>query len=443
MRIKADINSNAAFIRSHSADDAKRKSVPPALWLRLTLCLVTMALSGVLLYFVGNRLVSQIYYTKAKSSLKGNHHWIAVRHLKTAIHYQPDDFMFWRKLAEVYNTVGEHEGSIQRAFMYADRARKAYLESNRLNPLEASTVIGLAISEARLQQLYPYLYPDNANNPYNPLPYFKDAIHLRPNCIQYTLTLARYCHQTGHSQELLQVVQSLARISPGDVSGLEKEPFWSSEVQAAVKKGLQDAVEEKIVAKEAHRSLSQMLAAEQNWSEAILHFNKALALQKEISAGDYIQLGRLYLYSDRPEESIVNFINALTISPDKENSFAAITRIFDSRSHQHEFSLFYSDIESHFLLSPEMQIIAAKKFIDLKQLDKARRVLTAVNDYRPNGDAYYWLARIAEIEKDWDAMEINIQKATVLEPANEHYRNVFLQLRKRLGKDKGSAKKTS
>ena len=143
------------------------------------------------------------------------------------------------------------------------------------------------------------------------------------------------------------------------------------------------------------------------------------------------------------EESIVSFINALTISPDKENSFAAITRIFDNRSHQHEFSLFYSDIENHFLLSPEMQIIAAKKFIDLKQLDKARRVLTAVNDYRPNGDAYYWLARIAEIEKDWDAMEINIQKATVLEPANEHYRNVFMQLRKRLGKDKGGEKKTS
>ena len=443
MRIKADINTNAAFIRSHSADDGKRKSAPPALWLRLALCLVTMALSGVLLYLVGNRLVSQIYYAKAKSALKGNHHWIAVRHLKTAIRYQPNDFMFWRKLAEVYNTVGEQENSVQRAFMDADRARKAYLESNRLNLLEPSTVFGIAISEARLQQLYPSLYPNNTNNPYNPLPYFKAAIKLKPNGIQYHLTLVRYLHQTGRNQELLRVAQSLARMSPGSVSGLEKEPLWSPEVQEAFKKGLQDAIDEKIVAKEAHRSLSQMLAAEQNWSEAILHFNKALSYQRIISVGDYIQLGRLYLYNDMYEESIVSLINALSISPDKENSFAAITRIFDNRSHQHEFSLFYSDIENHFLLSPEMQIIAAKKFIDLKQLDKARRVLTAVNDYRPNGDAYYWLARIAESEKDWDAMEINIQKATVLEPANEHYRNVFMQLRKRLGKDKGGAKKTS
>ena len=440
MRIKADINSNAVYTRSHSANDANRKSVPPARWLRLALCLVTMALSGTLLYVVSNQLVSQIYYTKAKSALKGNNHWIAVRYLKAAIRYQPNDFMFWRKLAEVYNTVGEHEGSIRRAFMYADRARKSYLESNRLNPLDASTVIGLAISEARLQQLYPHLYPDNTKNPYNPLPYFNAAIKLKPNGTQYHLTLARYLHQTGRSHELLQVAQSLARIFPGAYYRLKIEPLWSPEIQAAVKKGLQDAIDEKIVAKEAHRSLSHMLAAEQNWSEAILHFNKALSYQKEISVGDYIQLGRLYLYSNTPEESIVRFINALTISPDKENSFAAITKIFDNRSHQHEFSLFYSDIENHFLLSPEMQIIAAKKFIDLKQLGKARRVLTAVNDYRPNGDAYYWLARIAEIEKDWDAMEINIQKATVLEPTNEHYRNVFMQLRKRLGKDKGAKK---
>ena len=92
--------------------------------------------------------------------------------------------------------------------------------------------------------------------------------------------------------------------------GLKREPLWSSEVQAAVRKGLQEAIDEKIVAKDAHRSLSQMLAAEQNWSEAILHFNKALSLQKEISAGDYIQLGRLYLYGNRPEESIVSFYKA-------------------------------------------------------------------------------------------------------------------------------------
>ena len=440
MRIKTVIDGTADDKQSRNANEAKRKSVPPSPWLRLLLCLVTVALSGTLLYVVGNRLLSQIYYAKAKSAFKDNYHWIAVRHLKAAIRYQPNDFMFWRKLADVYNTIGEQENSFQRAFMYAVRARKAYLESNRLNPLEASTVIGLAISEARLQQLYPHLYPDRTDNPYNPLPYLKSAIKLRPNEIRYHFALARYLHQSGRIQELLQEAQSLARLFPGVYDRLKNEPLWSPEVQAAVKKGLQEAIDEKIVAKEAHRSLSQMLAAENNWPEALLQFEKALSYQRDISPEDYIQLGRLRLYNNDASESIDSFIKAMTLSPDKENRLDAITRIFDSRSHQHEFSLFYSDIEKNFLLSPEMQIIAARKFIDLNQLDRARHVLTAVNDYRPNGDAYYWLARIAEIEKDWNAMEINIQKATVLEPANKHYRNVFMQLRKRLGKDKGAKK---
>ena len=306
MRIKADINSTAAYTRSHSANDAKRKSVPPALWLRLALCLVTMALSGMLLYLVGNRLVSQIYYTKAKSALKGNHHWIAVQHLKAAIRYQPDDFMFWRKLADVYSTVGEQENSVQRAFIYADRARKAYLESNRLNPLEPSTVIGIALSEARLQQLYPYLYPGITNNPYNPLPYFKAAIKLRPNCIQYHFTLARYFHQTGRGQELLQVSDLWPACLPGCIWP-KREPLWLTDVHTAVKKGLQEAIEEKIAVKEAHRSLSKCWPTSKTGRRPFFTSLRPFLYQKEISAGDYIQLGRLYLYGNKPEESIVSF----------------------------------------------------------------------------------------------------------------------------------------
>jgi Tfp pilus assembly protein PilF len=435
------MTNQTATSQAQKAKDAKRVNALPSPWLRFALCLVTMALSGTLFYLLGSRLLSQIYYTKANTAFKANYYWIAVQHLKKAIDYQPNDTIFWRKLAETYYTIGEKEVSLQGAFIYADKARKAYSEANQLNPLDAAAVIGLAKAEGRLQQLYPYLYPASPSNPYDPLPYFVSAIKLKPNGIQYHFALARYLYQTGREQELLQTAQSLSRMFPGVYDLLKREPLWSADVQAAVKKGLQEAIEEKIAVKEAHRSLSYALADEQNWSEATYHFKEALSYQREISDRDYIQLGRLYLNDDLTEESIVSFIKALTISPDKEKSLGAITNIFDNRNHQNAFSSLYSEIDTHFFLSPEMHIIAAKKFLDLKQLDKARHILIAVNEMRPDAAAYYWLARIAETEKDWDAMEINIQKATVLEPTNQHYRNVFLQLRKRLGKDKGGAKK--
>ena len=78
--------------------------------------------------------------------------------------------------------------------------------------------------------------------------------------------------------------------------------MWSPEVRMAVKKGLQEAINEEIAVKEAHRSLSYALADEQNWPEATDHFKEALSYQREISARDYIQLGRLYLNNDLTED---------------------------------------------------------------------------------------------------------------------------------------------
>ncbi|MFH1479986.1 MAG: tetratricopeptide repeat protein [Pseudomonadota bacterium] len=49
-------------------------------------------------------------------------------------------------------------------------------------------------------------------------------------------------------------------------------------------------------------------------------------------------------------------------------------------------------------------------------------------------EAYYWLFRIAEVEKDWDGMELAIQRATVLDPANSDYHLRFSNVLKRLKK---------
>ncbi len=87
-----------------------------------------------------------------------------------------------------------------------------------------------------------------------------------------------------------------------------------------------------------------------------------------------------------------------------------------------------------FLLSPKMQITSARYLIDMKQYRRAQRILKDLNKQNPDAQAYYWLARISEIEKDFDAMELQIQKATVLDPSNMNYRQMFYGLLRRLGK---------
>jgi len=99
-----------------------------------------------------------------------------------------------------------------------------------------------------------------------------------------------------------------------------------------------------------------------------------------------------------------------------------------------EFFAFYQEVNQRFILSPEMHIISARYLIDLNQYRKAQRILMDLNRQAPAAEAYYWLARIAEREKDWDQLELNIQKATVLEPSNMNYRRMFYGLLKRLKK---------
>ena len=111
-------------------------------------------------------------------------------------------------------------------------------------------------------------------------------------------------------------------------------------------------------------------------------------------------------------------------------------RIYKDSNRIDDFYAFCREINERFVSSPKLHIISARYHIDLKQYSNAKRILMDLNRETPTAEAYYWLARIAEREKDWDHMELNIQKATVLEPSNMNYRRMFYGLLNQLGKYK-------
>jgi tetratricopeptide (TPR) repeat protein len=99
-----------------------------------------------------------------------------------------------------------------------------------------------------------------------------------------------------------------------------------------------------------------------------------------------------------------------------------------------ELYRFYQHVSRRFILSYQIDILLARCLIDLNRYNKACQILIDLNQKEPTAEAYYWLARIAQIEKDWDAMELAIQKATVLEPKNSHYHFLFSRLLKQIKK---------
>lgn len=385
-------------------------------------------------YFLSLRLISQLHFHKAKNHLQDGYYGLAVSRLEKAVEYQDDDFMTWNYLGRAYHGLGRLQMAEQ-SLLVAEKARQAYITAARLNPHDAEAAFGVAREEARLERLYSRLHPGKQETRYDAFPYFEAAIRLRPNSIGYHYAAARYLHQQGRSQALLPVVTSLARIYPSAYNHLKKEAFWSPEVKEAVKEGLQQAIQEENEVRNTHIILSALLADEEDWDGAISHYEKATDDQDGAeNPGNYSSLGRLYLQNGQLEEAEQSFLKALSMSDNREKDLERLYGVYKTGGCAGQFFPFYERARTAFPISAQTDIVLARSFIDLGQHAQAWQILSDLTQKNPDAQAYYWLYRIAKEQKDWDQMELSIQKAAMLEPRNSQYHLLFSQVLRQLKK---------
>ena len=385
-------------------------------------------------YSLCPRLISQIHYLRAGNNIRNESYETAVSHLEKAVRQQANDPLIWKRLGKAYQNLGKSK-PVQKAFHFAINAEHAYIKATGLNPLDAEAFYGLAKERAKLELLDAYLNFSKGSEPYNALPSFQKAIRLRPNGILYHCALARYLYQQKKNLELLQVVGNLTRIYPPVYGLIKKEAFWSPKVKEAAKKGMLQAIEEEITPRNTHITLSSLLAEEKDWDGAISHYQKGLAFQSiDNNSGNFYRLGRLYLENGQIEKAEESFFRALSISQTREKDLAGLFRVYQTKGYSEELYRFYHQAGKNFDLSNRIDILRARSLIDLKRHEQSRKILIDLNQKEPSAEAYYWLARIAEKEKDWDTMELAIQKATVLDPENGRYHQIFSQVLKWLKK---------
>jgi len=227
--------------------------------MRSALCALIL-LSAVAFYHLSLRLVSETHYHRAENLFRNGYYGLSANHLKKAAHYQPNDYEIQKELGEVYFKLGALEAKVKDSVLLAQKSKDFYLKASRMNPLDAETAYGLARTEARLEQLYQYLHPEKKENPYGPLPYFKQAVSLRPNGILYHYAMARHLYRQGETDELRAVVGALARIYPSSYNYLKREDFWSPTIKEACMSGLQQAIEARISLRDAHMAISSLKA---------------------------------------------------------------------------------------------------------------------------------------------------------------------------------------
>ncbi len=407
---------------------------------RYALCAVLLLLSAFAMAQLSFRLMGQIHYHSAREMLRKGYFGLALARLEKAEHEEPNDPEIRKALGRAYFELGALKPNAQSASGFARKSRESYMKAAAINPLDAQAAYGIARAEVRLEELYRYLHPESKDVPQNPAAYFEEALRLRPNGILYRYAYARYLHQQGRKDELTSAIRDLARIYPPSYNYLRKEAFWSPSVKEACKEGLEAAVKENISPRSARMALSSMAAREQQWPAAITGYKEALRYKAfDNKPGNYIHLGGLYLKNGQFDEARTRFFRALNMSRSRDREMARLYHLYKNRKQSERFEQFYRDADRTLIFPAGVEILLARTLMDLKQYTQARRILTEQVEKRPDAAAYYWLARIARAEKDWDAMELAIQKATVLEPENSGYHQLFSQALKRKKKFKRAA----
>jgi len=316
--------------------------------------------------------------------------------------------------------------SMESAHLLFKKSHEFLAKAVAHDPLSYRTVFWYAKVTDKLALLHPYLNPGGAAITYDALPLFKKAADLRPSGITVRYELANYFHRHQMPYDLHQVVKNIGAIYPTAHGYLQKQVWFDPDVRAVFRQGCLMALANDTTPRQTLSILSSMAMADGDVDTAIDYYEKSMAYQTHTNtAHTYRYLAGLYLKQGQVDKSFDLFLKALGRSGDLEKEYTAIYNQFRAEKLFDEFINFARHVAEERRHSPVGDMIMVRCFMDMGQLEVAKARLERMIARKPTADAWYLLAILAEKEKDWDAMEIASQRATVLDSHNSHYHYYF------------------
>lgn len=305
-------------------------------------------------------------------------------------------------------------------YAYLKTSLDYFLPAAAGNPHDIMAARGIAQTTAELEFLFPELLPGK-QNPYNAIPLYKKSLDLEPNGLITNYSAAEYYQKKGLKKVLNNQVEKAAKIFPS-ITRLKNQPFYVDANKEAVKKGFKLAVKENIMPKAANLSLSALANKEKDFLLAAQYYKAALNFQDGISTKNYLALGNLLIKAKEKPEANQKLLTGLTQSKQFSKDLNRIYYNYKAQNDLAGFIEFSTFAKNNGFHSEQLEISAAKAQIELGLKDSAKQTLNQLKKKSSDNPLiFYLLAQIARKEKDWDNMELSIQRATVLDPTNSKY----------------------
>ncbi|MBI9078051.1 MAG: tetratricopeptide repeat protein [Desulfatibacillum sp.] len=400
---------------------------------------VLMAVFSIGSYLLSHKLIAQIYYEQGKSLSEKGRFGLAMVAMEKAHKHDSHNLSLSQAYGDACLTASQVSRNRKTAKDRAAAALELFETAVAENPLDVGAVFGLGKAQAVLAELFP-----ESMEPCAFLDCFRQAVILRPNGVNYNLHLAKALGVCHKDEELKLVVRRLASVYPPCIYQMLRESYWSPTLVPSMKQGLAEAIRQENLPRQAHQAMASVLEKEGDYPGAIKHYKDSLAfLSFENSSNHFIRLGSLLLKNEQPQEAFQEFFSALSYSQFLERDMETIFNIYRREKALKDFGSFYRKVVKDYYVSPRIKMLVGRSLFELKNWKEAQEIFEDLASGNENGEAWYWLARIAGENQDWPAMELYIQKATVLEPENAQYHLMFSQVLQRIGKHERAEKQAS
>lgn len=392
---------------------------------------VIMFVSGVCCYFLSIRLSAQIYDLQAEELLNKSDYQGALKKLLNAIQFDPFDYKRQIRLAGVYNRLSQSKADPKQVRRLLENAKKHYMQAMHLNCYDAYLFFNLALVEIQLSTV------NNQDNCAEINTYFERAIQLEPNQTYHRFSYASHLHEHNHIRAFLQQISAMVQINPSVYHSLRNASFWSYLVQDAAIQGLQKAIKSNNRTLEAYRALANLYERDKQWERAVDIYEKMIALKPSADNNkfrDLVCLGRLHLKLAHPRKAAQLFLTALDLNTNRKEALEEIYRAYQREKRHPQYEWIHLNLKHEYFEPHFINLMYARSLFDSRNYEQAKQLLLKTIRTKANAQAYYYLARIAQTEKDWDMMEQASLQAMLLEPENIRYIQMFYSVCWRLGK---------
>jgi len=400
------------------------RQIPSAL--RYGVCLVVAAVAVAALTGLGSMLAAQVYYRQAEKHLAGGYFGLATHALSRAADRDPGDFRIRKRQGDVaLKLAGLKPYRPERIRLYRE-ALSFYGAARQLNPLDAESAYGQARVARRLENLQADVPGEDGGGGGTAAPFYEAAVQLRPNGVSYRYAQLRYFADQQSEGELLDGVQALCRIYPLSYHHLRQENFWSDHLEAYAERGLEEAIAANIDPRKALLALASIKERKEELGDAVELYNKALRVSvNKNRPSEYANLSRLYIKTNDEDNARNTFLKAVSLSRNRDKDLELLRYFYSKEDALDAYFRFYQVTRNRLVLSVRTDIMAARALFELKRYTQAKSILDAINQRVPQAEAYYLLAQIAQAVKQWDAMELAAQKATVYGPEDSRNHQLF------------------